>query len=406
MRVCFLAPSYPAEMPDFSRGLAEVGARVIGVGSDPAARLHPKAAAALHDYVQVPNILDEDAVVAQVTAAMRARGGVDLVESCWEPTMIAAARIREALGLPGMSVSTVRGFRDKQLMKERVQAAGLRVPRSARVRSASDARAAAAKVGFPLILKPIDGAGSADTHRVDSADELERVLARMGHVREASCEEFIDGEEYTYDTVCVRGRPVYENVAQYLPRPLIARTEHWISPLILTERDLAQPRIADGVALGRGVLAALGMGSGFTHMEWYRKSSGEVVFGEIGCRPGGARLVDQMNCTGDIDLYREWARAVVHGEAAPSAVRKYHCGIIFKRAHGQGRITAIHGLERFLQRHGRHVVDETLLRPGQHRRDWKQTLVSDGYLLFRHPDRASALQIAREFQENVQLVAQ
>jgi biotin carboxylase len=406
MRVCFLAPSYPPEMPDFTRGLAEVGARVIGVGSDPPSRLHPKAAAALHDYVQVPNILDEDAVVAQVSAALRARGGVDRVESCWEPTMIAAARIRAELGVPGMSVNVVRGFRDKQLMKERIAAAGLRVPHSARVRTAADARAAAQRIGFPLILKPIDGAGSADTYRVDSMKDLESALPKMGHVREASCEEFIDGEEYTYDTVCVGGRPVYENVAQYLPRPLIARTQHWISPLILTERDLTQPHLVDGIRLGRGVLQALGMGSGFTHMEWYRKSNGEVVFGEIGCRPGGARLVDQMNFTGDIDLFREWARAVCHGEAAPSRVRKYHCGIIFKRAHGQGRITAIHGLDRFMARHGRHVVDETLLRPGQHRRDWKKTLVSDGYILFRHPDRDSALAIAREFQETVQLVAE
>ncbi|MEC8425380.1 MAG: ATP-grasp domain-containing protein, partial [Myxococcota bacterium] len=405
VRVCFIAPSYPAEMPDFTRGLADVGARVVGVGSEPASRLHPKAAAALHDYIRVPNLLDEDAVVRQVTQALRARGGVDRVESCWEPTVLAAARIRGELGVQGMSISAVRGFRDKQLMKERIKAAGLRVPHSARVRTAEEARAAAERIGFPLILKPIDGAGSADTHRVDSARDLEHALGKMGHVREASCEEFIDGEEFTYDTVCIAVRPVYENVAQYLPRPLIARTEEWISPLILTERDLEAPRLAAGVQLGRGVLEALGMGSGFTHMEWYRTAAGEVVFGEIGCRPGGARLVDQMNLTGDIDLFRAWARAVCGGEAAPSRVRKYHCGIIFKRARGQGRIAAVHGLARFLQRHGRHVVDETLLRPGQHRRDWTKTLVSDGYILYRHPDRESALAIAREFQETVHLVA-
>ncbi|MEZ4239031.1 MAG: hypothetical protein R3F59_23335 [Myxococcota bacterium] len=35
------------------------------------------------------------------------------------------------------------------------------------------------------------------------------------------------------------------------------------------------------------MLKALGMGSGFTHMEWYHKANGEVVFGEIGCRLAG-----------------------------------------------------------------------------------------------------------------------
>ena len=36
--------------------------------------------------------------------------------------------------------------------------------------------------------------------------------------------------------------------------------------------------------MGREVIAAMGFTSGFTHMEWYRTASGEVVFGEIGAR--------------------------------------------------------------------------------------------------------------------------
>lgn len=404
MRVCFLQPGYPVEMPDFVRGLSQAGAEVLGVGSGPVEGLPDKARAHLAAYLQVPNVLDEDDLVRRTVAWCRELGGVERVESTWEPLVLAAARIREALGLPGMSLDTVRGFRDKELMKERIRAAGLRVPRSRRVRSPAEARAAVAELGFPVILKPIAGAGSADTWRVGDARELEAVLARMGHVTEASCEEFVEGEELTYDTVCVAGRPVYENVAWYLPRPLVARQEEWIAPYIVTMRDLSAPDIRPGVELGRGVLEALGMGSGFTHLEWYRKADGEVVFGEVGCRPGGARLVDQMNFTGDIDLYVAWARAVCGLPVEVSSARPYHCGIVFKRALGQGHITRVVGLEAFLARHGQHVLDETLLRPGQHRRDWLKTLVSDGYLLFRHPDFRQARAIARDFQENVQLL--
>lgn len=405
MRVCLLSPGYPAEMPDFARGLAEVGAEVIGVGEGPREGLAPKARAALSAWIQVPRLFDEDDLVARVVAALREVGGLVAVEACWEPLVLAAARIRAALGLPGMSPDTVRGFRDKELMKARIRAAGLRVPHSARVRTADDARAAAESIGFPLILKPIAGAGSADTYRVDDTGDLEAALSAMGHVGEASCEEFVEGDEFTHDTVCASGRPVYENVAWYLPRPLVARTEHWISPYIVTLRDLDDPGLAAGLELGRGVLDALGMGSGFTHMEWYRKADGEVVFGEIGCRPGGARLVDQMNFTGDIDLYVTWAQAVTGQDATVSRARPYHCGIVFKRAHGQGRIQRVEGLEDFRRRWGRWILDETLLRPGTPRRDWKATLVSDGYLLFRHPDWAVARQIARDFQERVHLVA-
>ena len=84
-------------------------------------------------------------------------------------------------------------------MKERVKAAGLRVPTSVRVRTEAEIRAAAEEVGYPLILKPIAGAGSADTHKVHDDAELVRVMQKMQHVQEASCEEFIEGEEFTFD---------------------------------------------------------------------------------------------------------------------------------------------------------------------------------------------------------------
>jgi len=393
VNVVFLACGYPPEMQQYTRGLAEVGASVYGVGDAPRERLAPSFKQYLTDYLQVPKLLDEDDVVARVAAWMRGRA-VDRIEANWEVMVMTAARLREVFGLPGMSVDTVRGFRDKQLMKERVVAAGLRVPRSARARSAAEARAAAAQLGYPIVLKPISGAGSADTYEVGSERELEEVLARTQHVRELSIEEFIDGEELTFDCVCIAGKPAFMNVAQYLPKPLIARTNEWISPVITTVRELRQPALADGIALGHGVLGALGMGTGFTHMEWFKKPSGEVVFGEIGCRPGGAHLVDQMNYTCDIDLFREWARAVCwHTFEAPT-VRKYNTAIIFKRARGQGRITKIAGLREFMHRYGEHVVEEKLLPLGSPRRNWKHTLLSDGFLILRHPDWRTANALA------------
>jgi len=393
MNVVFLACGYPPEMQQYTRGLAEVGASVYGVGDAPVSQLSPTFREYLTDYLKVPRLLDEADVVERVAAWLRGKA-IDRVESNWEVMVLTAARLRERLGVPGMSLDAVQGFRDKQLMKERVAAAGLRVPRAARARSAADVHAAAERFGFPLVLKPISGAGSADTYRVDSARDLEAVLARTQHVAEASVEEFVDGEEFTFDTVSIGGKAAYVNVAQYLPRPLVARTSEWISPVITTVRQLAQPALADGIALGRRVLGALGMGTGFTHMEWFKKPDGEVVFGEIGCRPGGAHLVDQMNYTSDIDLFREWARAVCWHSFEASTERKYNVSIIFKRAQGNGRITRITGLREFMRRHGEHVCEEKLLRPGTPRRNWKQTLVSDGFIILRHPEWRIANELA------------
>ena len=142
MNVVFLACSYPPEMQQYTRGLAEVGASVYGVGDAPQAQLAPSLKQHLTDYLQVPRLLDEADVVERVATWMRGKP-IDRIESNWEVMVLTAARLRERLGVPGMSLDTVRGFRDKQLMKERVAAAGLRVPRSSRVRTAVEAEAAA-----------------------------------------------------------------------------------------------------------------------------------------------------------------------------------------------------------------------------------------------------------------------
>ena len=405
MDVVFLQPHFPTEMPSFVRGLAEVGARVWGIGDAPREGLPQALRGHLHGYLAVPGILEEDAVIARATEWLRGRA-VDRVLANWEPVVVLAARLRERWGVPGLAVDAARGFRDKQLMKERVAAAGLRVPRSARVRTAREAREAAERVGYPVVVKPIAGAGSADTYRVDGAAELEEVLPRLGRVPEAILEEYIEGEEYTYDTVCVAGRPVYENVVRYLPKPIEARSQEWVSPAQITLRDLDTQRLRPGVALGRAALTALGMDTGFTHMEWFLTPSGEAVFGEIACRSGGALLVDQMNWTSDIDLYREWARAVCYGRFEGAAERRHHVAIIFKRAIGSGRITRIEGLEEFLGRHGRWLVEEHLSRPGTPRRDWRATLLSDGHLVLRHPEWAEILRMTEEAAAGIRLYAE
>jgi biotin carboxylase len=411
MRALFLGPSYPPEMPKFTRGLAEVGVEVLGVGDSPPGALPGPLKQHLTDYLQVPAILNEDDVMERATAWMRGRH-VDRVLTNWEPTVLLAARLREQWGIEGMTVDEVNGFRDKQLMKERVAAAGVRVPRSERVtrttpvETAMKTREAAGRVGFPLIIKPIAGAGSADTYLCRDDKQLEDAIQLTRRVRETSVEEYVEGEEFTYDTVCVDGEPVYENVAQYLPKPLEARSEQWISPVIITVRDLQQPKMRKGIALGREVLKALKMGDGYTHMEWFYTPKGEAVFGEIGCRPGGARLVDQMNYTSDIDLFREWARATCWKSFEAPTARKYNCGIIFKRAIGQGTIQRIQGLQEYRRRFGHWILEDELLRPGNRRRDWKQTLVSDGYLMVRHPDWEEAKRMSFAAATDIVMYAQ
>jgi hypothetical protein len=404
MYVLMISPGYPPEIPYFTRALARAGARILGVSDQPEGSLPPEASQNLAAYLQVPSLQDEDAVVEAVkhwASPLR----VDKVECLWEPGMLLAARLRAALGVQGMTVEETVPFRDKDRMKQVLSAAGLRTPRHARATSAGDCRDAARRIGYPLILKPIAGAGSADTYRVDDAAQLEETLLRLAHLPEVNVEEFIEGEEFTFDTVCVGGEVAYYSITRYRPHPLIARTVEWVSPQIVMLRDVEAEELAGGRELGRAVLRALNFQTGFTHMEWFRKPNGEVVFGEIACRPPGARSVDVMNYASDTDLYAGWAEAVVQGQFTQRVERRYNSAIIFKRAQGRGRIYRMEGLEHLLAKYGEHIVVIDLLPLGSERRNWRQTLLSDGYLIVRHPDLARALEIADAVGTDLQLYA-
>ena len=404
MSVLFFSPGFPGEMPFFTAGLAEVGARVIGLGDQPAAALPERARHALSGYIQAPSLWDEDQVVDLVRREA-GRYEISRVECLWEPGMILAAKLRQALGLPGLTVAQTVPFRDKAVMKDVLNRAGIRTPQAFRAASAEQCREAAERIGYPLIIKPVAGAGSADTYRLDDPADLEEILPRISHVPEVSVEEFIDGQEFTFDTICHGGEIGYFNVAWYRPRPLIARTLQWVSPQTVTLRNLDAPHLRPGIEMGLAVLEALGYRTGFTHMEWFLKDDGEAVFGEIGARPPGARSVEIMNYGGDIDVFRGWAEAVYHNRFSQPVQRLYNAAVIFKRAQGEGRIQRIEGLESLLARFRRQIVSIELLPPGAMRRNWKQTLLSDGWLIVRHPDLETTMRIADAVGTDLQMYA-
>jgi hypothetical protein len=402
--VLMISPGYPADMPQFTRGLAEVGGIVLGVGNQDSEALPEACRRVLSGYLRVRTLWDAPRVADALRRWLAGRA-VDRIECLWEPGMLLAAELRERLGVPGASVAQTLPFRDKERMKQLLDEAGIRTPRHFACDTEAQCREAVARIGYPVIIKPIAGAGSADTCRIADATELERTLPKLRGVDVVSVEEFIDGEEYTFDTVSIGGRVAYYNVAWYRPRPLVARSNEWISPQVVALRDVDRADLAGGIAMGHAVIRALGFDTGFTHIEWYRKTDGEVVLGEIAARPPGAHQVDQMNYACDFDAFREWGRAVTQGRFAATIERRYNVATIYKRAQGQGRIRSITGLDAFMREHGRHVVWDSLLRPGAPRRDWRRTLVSDGLIMLRHPELGTMLALADRVGSDVQLHA-
>ena len=387
MNVVFVEPFFPPSQRHFARALAEIGATVIGVGESPAEALDEQLKGWLHDYAQVPSVTDVEAMTRQVRWTQD-KLWVNRIEATIEAHTLATAQVREACTIPGTSVRTAWLCRDKPSMKQVLREAGVPTAASAAVGSAAEALAFAEQAGFPLILKPRSGAGAADTMRAENAAGLEHALGIFGAqgVESIAVEEFVEGHEGFYDTITVNGQVALDFVSHYYPNVLEAMRTRWISPqFISTNRIDTAPEYAELREMGRRVNAALGIETSATHMEWFFGPKG-LKFSEIGCRPPGVGAWDLYSAGNEIDVYREWAMAIVHGETGSVPSRRYASGIVALRPDQDGRITGYTGAEEMNQQYGEWVIDAHLPSPGTPTQPVEAGYMANAYVRMRHPD--------------------
>ncbi|HEY2442281.1 MAG TPA: hypothetical protein VGI31_04030 [Streptosporangiaceae bacterium] len=387
MNVVFVEPFFPPSQRHFVRALAEAGATVTGIGEYPADALDEQLRSWMHHYEQVPSVTDVGAMTQRVRQ-VQDKLWVDRLEATIEAHTMAAAQVREDCTIPGTSVQTAWLCRDKPSMKQALREAGVPTAASAAVSTAAEVHAFAERVGFPLILKPRSGAGAADTMRADDQAGLDHALGIFGGqgVESIAVEEFIEGHEGFYDTITVDGQVAMDFASHYYPNVLEAMRTRWISPqFISTNRIDAAPEYGELRDMGRRVIAALGIGTSATHMEWFSGPKG-LKFSEIGCRPPGVGAWDLYSAGNEIDVYREWANAITHGGTSSAPTRRYASGIVALRPGQDGQITGYSGAEELEQRYGDWVIDAYLPSPGTPTQGVEAGYMANAYVRMRHPD--------------------
>ena len=381
MHVVFIEPGFPGNQRQFVRALAEVGADVTAIGEASKDSLDDDLRRWLLHYEQVSSVVRTDELHRAVRF-IQSRKWVDRLEATVEAHIMAAAEVREACKIPGTSVRTAYLCRDKPAMKEALRAAGVPTAQSIGTGSAEEIVAFAHKVGYPLIVKPRDAAGASGTVKVQSDAELAEVLPTLRG--EVAVEEFIEGHEGFYDTIAVNGKVVHEFVSHYYPNVLEAMRTRWISPQFISTNRIDAEGYDDLKQMGRRVIQALDIGTSATHMEWFYGPKG-LKFSEIGCRPPGVRAWDLYNVGNDMDLYREWAMAVVHGRGSQPPSRRFAAGIIALRPECDGTVTGYDGLEAVHRVFGEYLIDEQLPPPGSRTQSVASGYMGNAWMRFKHP---------------------
>ncbi len=387
MHIVFVEPCFPANQKEFVRALHGAGAKVTGIGERPKEALDADLRGWLLHYEQVPSVVDARALTARV-AAVSERLRVDRLEATVEAHMMAAAEAREALGIQGLSVRTTFLCRDKPAMKDVLREAGVPCAHSTGGGDRVELRDFAERVGFPLVVKPRSGAGASGTHRVDDLATLDRALdeAGVGHGGQVAVEEFMEGHEGFYDTITIGGSVAQEFVSHYYPNVLEAMRTRWISPQIVTTNRIATaPAYQEVLELGRKVIDALDIDTSATHMEWFYGPKG-LRFSEIGCRPPGVRMWDLYAAANGIDIYHEWALAVLFGRTSRPASREYAAGMITLRPDQDGRIRGYDGADEIQERYGEWILDAHLPSEGSPTQPVAAGYMANAWVRMRHPD--------------------
>ena len=211
MNVIFVEPAFPTNQREFVRGLVETGATVVAIGESSRESLDGQLQDWLFDYVQVPSVCDEAAMIRAVEF-IQSKMWVDRMEATIEAHILPIAKVREACTIPGLSVESSFLCRDKPVMKQVLRDAEVPCAQSIGSGDLGEIKQFAHHVGYPLIVKPRSGAGASGTFKVTNEQELDEALVQsnVGRGGNVAVEEFIEGHEGFYDTITIGGQIVFE----------------------------------------------------------------------------------------------------------------------------------------------------------------------------------------------------
>ena len=383
MFVVFAAPLLSENAMRMVEAAASLyGVRLGVITHDPAENLRHLHGSVAH--WRVTDILNVDQLVWATRELAFRKGPVERLFGAYEQLQVPLAQARESLGLPGLSVEAATNFRDKSRMKTLFHANGVPCARHRLAGTVDDAAAFAETSGFPIVVKPPAGAGALQTYRVENMDQLRRAL--VGQPPSPSnpvlLEEFVRGEEHSFETISIDGESVWHSLTHYYPTPLHVLENPWIQWCLVLPREIDDAQYDDIRAAGRKALMTLGMTTGLTHMEWFRRVDGSIAISEVAARPPGAQITTLVSRAHDMDFVQAWARVMIYKEFEPPE-RRYAAGAAFLRGQGQGRVSAIHGWD-IVQRELREVItDVKLPETGTAQ---STSYEGEGFVLVRHPE--------------------
>ncbi|NEC14034.1 ATP-grasp domain-containing protein [Streptomyces sp. SID8014] len=259
-----------------------------------------------------------------------------------ESHVLGAAMAQDRFGLPGPSLQAAVISRNKALQRGRFRVQGIGQPE---YRLTDDLAAAAewAAAHLPVIVKPLSSAGSDGVELVADTESFERAAVRRAAERPLLVEKALDGPEYSWEALVRDGEVWFSNLtAKETTGP-----PHFVEVTHRTVPPLSEPDAQRVAALGREVLAAIGMRTGIVHLEFRLTRSGPAVM-EVAVRTPGDYLMELCSLTYGIDWFEMVVRLTTGMELPPAPQSPVRYAASHFVISDPGQVVAVDGLEEVL----------------------------------------------------------
>ena len=333
--VIFISPNFPTNYWQFCRELKNNGMNVLGIGDAPYDELAGELKDSLSEYYKVGSLENYDEVYRAVAYFIFKHGRVDWLESNNEYWLERDARLRTDFHITsGFQVNDIPRIKYKSKMKEFYEKAGIPAARCHLVDDEKGCLAFIKKVGWPVVVKPDNGVGASDTHRLSNEEDLRHFLETRQDV-DYIMEEFVHAEVNSYDAIIdSQGRPVFEtgNVTPMSIMDIVNQKDNSIYYIV---KDLS----ADVREAGRAAVKSFGVKSRFVHFEFFRLTrdqagmgkKGDVVALEVNMRPCGGFSPDMMNFANSTNVYKIWADMIAFDRSTLETVEHAFCAFAGRR---------------------------------------------------------------------------
>ena len=330
----FISPDFPDNYWKFCRELKNNGFNVLGIGDCPYNQLKEELKSALSEYYWVTNLQNYDEVFRAVAFFTFRYGKIEFIESNNEFWLERDAMLRTEFNIKsGFGQRDLKKIKFKSQMKRYYKKAEIPTAQYHLVKGLKGCLSFIEKVGYPVIVKPDNGVGANDTHRINNETALKEFLANKLPVQYIM-EEFIDGEVYTYDAIVDGdGNPVFEtgNVTPKSLMDVVNNNDNCVFYIVNEPYE-------DVREAGRKTLKAFKVKNRFVHFEFFRLTrdqrlgkKGDIVALEVNMRPSGGLSPDMMNYANSTDVFKIWADVMAYGSSQIGCGEKYYCAFAGRR---------------------------------------------------------------------------